>query len=206
MEDQWRTNTGSCRNQLIVLARLRLHPIIEELRGRLGDLVLKRYGDRIILSRKADMTGVVWSPAQGAQRQRFAAGIRYARSAMADPEAKAFYEAHAARTGRQAFRVAQSDFMHAPRITALDVTGYTGSGGASITVAAEDDVEVVRVSIRVEGESGEAVETGEAEREAAGRWRYQASTPGGAFRIVATAFDRAGNPGVATAEVGSGGV
>ena len=37
------------------MARVRLNPILEEIRGQVGDLVFKRYGDQVIISRKPEM-------------------------------------------------------------------------------------------------------------------------------------------------------
>jgi len=35
------------------MARVKLNPILEGMRGQVGDLVFKRYGDGVIISRKA---------------------------------------------------------------------------------------------------------------------------------------------------------
>ena len=57
------------------------------------------------------MSKVEWSEAQKANRRRFAGAIRYARQAMADPEASAQYEMLGKKAGRQPFRVAVSVFL-----------------------------------------------------------------------------------------------
>jgi hypothetical protein len=53
------------------MAKVRLNPILEQLRGQVGDLVFKRYGKRVIISRKPDVEGQEWSEAQTAHRERF---------------------------------------------------------------------------------------------------------------------------------------
>ena len=57
------------------------------------------------------MSKVKWSKAQRAHRLRFKKAIAYARDAMADPKVRAHYEKAAKKAGRQAFRVAVSDFF-----------------------------------------------------------------------------------------------
>ncbi|MCP4599327.1 MAG: hypothetical protein GY847_02115, partial [Proteobacteria bacterium] len=53
------------------MAKVKLNPVIEELRGQVGDLVFKRYGDRVVISKKPDMSNVKPSAAQSAHRERF---------------------------------------------------------------------------------------------------------------------------------------
>ena len=57
------------------------------------------------------MSNLKWSKAQQASRKRFAQAIRYAKKAMADPQASVQYEALAQKAGRHPFRVAVSDFL-----------------------------------------------------------------------------------------------
>jgi hypothetical protein len=68
------------------------------------------YGQQTVM-KTPDMSKVKWSKAQKANRQRFARAIRYAKQAMADPEASAQYEKQGKKAGRQPFRVAVSDFL-----------------------------------------------------------------------------------------------
>lgn len=95
------------------MARVKLNPVIEEVRGELGDAVFRRTsGGGLSLIKKPDMSGVEWSPAQSAHRRRFQQAIAYARRAMSDPGSSAVYRRVAARQGRQPFRVAVSDYFH----------------------------------------------------------------------------------------------
>lgn len=73
------------------MAKVTLNPILEGLRGKVGDLVLKRYGDGTIISPKPTVTG---EPTEGqvAHRDRLVDAIVYGTAGMADPEAKAFYD------------------------------------------------------------------------------------------------------------------
>ena len=57
-----------------------------------------------------DMSEVKWTRAQKEHPKRFREATRYAQ-AMADSKARTHYEKVAAKTGRQPFRVAVSDFL-----------------------------------------------------------------------------------------------
>ena len=39
------------------MAKVKLNPILEGIRGQVGDLVFKHYGDEVVISRKADLSG-----------------------------------------------------------------------------------------------------------------------------------------------------
>lgn len=53
------------------MAKVKLNPILEQVRGAVGDLVFKRYGDEVVLARKPDVEGREASAAQTAHRERF---------------------------------------------------------------------------------------------------------------------------------------
>ncbi|NJC94736.1 MAG: hypothetical protein C3F07_14545 [Anaerolineales bacterium] len=94
------------------MAKVKLNPMLEELHGKLGEVVFRRTRKGgISLIRRADMSGVKWSPAQKANRQRFSRAVAYARSAMQDPALSAKYEKAARRSGRRAFEEAVSDYL-----------------------------------------------------------------------------------------------
>lgn len=75
------------------MAKAQLHPLFEGLRGRLKSLVFRTsHNGKISVYIKPDMSRVKWSPAQVAQRERFAEASAYARAAIADPQVRAVYE------------------------------------------------------------------------------------------------------------------
>lgn len=46
------------------MAKVKTNPIIEQIRGKVGDLVFKRYGDSVILARVPDTENREVTPAQ----------------------------------------------------------------------------------------------------------------------------------------------
>jgi hypothetical protein len=94
-----------------------------------------------------------------------------------------------------AFVLAVADFLHAPSVDEIDLTGYTGRPGGTIVVRASDDFEVVQVSLVIRAGDGTLVEQGPATLES-GAWRYTTTVaaPVGAPVVVeVTACDRPGN-------------
>lgn len=75
------------------MAKAQLHPLFEGLRGRLKSLVFRMaHNGKISVYIRPDMSRVKWSPAQVAQRERFAEASAYARAAITDPQVRAVYE------------------------------------------------------------------------------------------------------------------
>jgi len=93
------------------MAKVELEAPFKKITGTIGKLSYRwTYGQQTVM-KTPDMSGVQWSAAQKASRQRFAQAIRYAKQAMADPTASAQYEELGKEAGRQPFRVAVSDYL-----------------------------------------------------------------------------------------------
>jgi hypothetical protein len=154
------------------MARVKLNPVLEGIRGQVGDLVFKRYGDEVVISRKADPTGKPPSEAQLAHRERFREAALYGKLVMADPERKALYEEEAAAKGQPVFSLTLADFFNAPSVDEVDLSGYAGQVGDAIVIRAHDDFDVAGVSVTLTEAGGAALESGAAVETPpdSGRW------------------------------------
>jgi hypothetical protein len=75
------------------MAKAQLHPLLQGIRGKLKGLVFRMsHNGKISVYITPNMSRVEWSPAQIAQRERFAEASAYAKAAIADPEVRAHYE------------------------------------------------------------------------------------------------------------------
>jgi hypothetical protein len=187
------------------MAKVKLNPILEQVRGQVGDLVFKRYGDEVVLSRKPDLTGHEWTEAQQATRERFRQAALYGRMAMADPEAKALYVEEAKAKGQPVFSLTIADFFNAPSVDEVDLSGYAGRAGDAIVIRASDDFDVARVEVALADVVGAAIESGAASEMPpdSGRWVYTATAAvptGTTVRIAVTAVDRPGGAAQAQQE------
>lgn len=97
------------------MAKVRLHPLLEQLRGRIKGLVFRlSHNGRISVYMEPDMTRVKWSAAQIAHRERFAEARAYARAALAVPEIRTIYVLRSLelKNNNRPHDMAMSDYLH----------------------------------------------------------------------------------------------
>jgi hypothetical protein len=94
------------------MAKVTLNPLIKQISGKMGDIVFRvsPTGEQTIM-KLPDMSGVKWSEAQEAHRQRFKQAVEYARAAMAEPKVRRRYEKMAAKNQKRPYDMAVSDFF-----------------------------------------------------------------------------------------------
>ena len=187
------------------MAKVRLNPILEQVRGQVGDLVFKRYGEGVLISRKPDFADREWTEAQVAHRERFRQAALYGKLVMADPATKAIYEEAARAKGQPVFSLTVADFFNAPAVDEVDLSGYAGRVGDPIVVRASDDFDVTGVRVALTDAAGSSLEEGAAVETPpdSGRWVYAATAAvatGTTVRIAVTASDRPGGVGAAAEE------
>lgn len=184
------------------MAKVMLNPVLEKVRGKIGDLVFKRYHDEVIMSRTPDMSGNTPTPGQTAHRERFRLAVLYGNTVLADPAKRSIYEAAAKGKGLPAFAVTVGDFLKAPSVEEIDLSGYTGQMGETIRVIASDDFEVAGVAVNIMRADGTVIEQGGATPSGNdSSWSYTttAALPAGQnVSIEVTATDRPGNKGTKT--------
>jgi len=177
------------------MAKVQLNPVMEKMSGKIGDLVFKRFQDEVVVARKPDRTNVVLTPAQAAHNERFRQATVYAKASLADPVARAVYEAAAKEKGKPVFALAVGDYLNAPSVDFVDLAGYTGKVGEKIVIRASDDIGVASVDVVIRSTNA-TLEQGAATFEQ-GSWRYttQAAVDltAGSIAIDVTATDRPGN-------------
>jgi len=188
------------------MAKVKLNPILEQIRGDVGDLVFKKFGDRTIMSRKPDFSETRASESQIAARQRFSQAALFGKMVLADPETKSLYDAAAQRKGQPIFSLTVADFFHAPVVDEVDLSRYSGAVGDTIAVRAHDDFQVMGVTVTLTQTDGSAIESGAAVETPAqsGTWVYtatQAVAAGTTVRIEVAVTDRPGGEGLATEEM-----
>ncbi|MBI4672653.1 MAG: hypothetical protein HY741_13425 [Chloroflexi bacterium] len=182
------------------MAKVKMNPVIEQLRGKIGDLVFKRYGDEVVVARKPDLTGQAPTEAQAAVREQFRQAALYGKMVMADPATKTIYEEAAKAKGQPVFSLTIADFFNAPSVGEVDLSAYAGRVGDTIAIRAHDDFDVTAVKVAIAQADGTAVEEGAATETPpdSGRWTYKATVAvptGTSVRITVTATDRPGHAG-----------
>src|SRR5436190_8762765 len=125
------------------MAKIKLNPIIEEVRGQLGELVFRKSNGKITLSRKPAASSIGPSEAQVAQRDRLRLAVAYGKFVIADTTTRAIYENAAEQKGTSAFALTVADFLNLPSVDQVDVSGYHGQIGNNIAIITSDDIGVV---------------------------------------------------------------
>jgi hypothetical protein len=167
------------------------------LSGKIGDLLVfrNRAGKTIVASAPKERTGEP-TEAQKQHQLRFQEAILYAQGVLSDPERKAAYKSVAGE-GVSAYNVAVADFMHAPDIHHVDVSGYTGKAGDSIMVEVTDDFRVSAVTVTILNADGSEVEHGNAMQQAnTTMWLYIATAANDTLagdKITIRAYDLPGH-------------
>lgn len=93
------------------MAKIQLNSILRELRGSLGDLVIRHTPHGQVVSRKPDMSRVQWSSSQIAHRERMkSAAIEY-RKVMSNPVQAARHSARAAKLGIPVSSLIMGEFL-----------------------------------------------------------------------------------------------
>lgn len=174
---------------------------MENISGKIGDLVFRRYEGQVVIARKPDTEGRVQSASQLGHQERFRLAAVYAKAMLGDPALRAVYEAAAKLKNKPVFALAVGDFLNAPTVDDIDLRGYSGQVGEKILIRATDDIEVVSVAVAIRNAAGGVQEQGAAVFDQ-GSWRYTAQTAMTplpvSFAVDVTAMDRPGNKTVKT--------
>ena len=130
------------------MAKMEQIPILGRMRGKVGDLIVKRYSDGYVVSARPYFSKPR-TEKQKAQSQRFADAMDYARDATRDSPTKELYAEAVKDLDRASNTVAVSDFMRPPTIKKLDLEDYAGQAGARLTIKVENVIPVWRVAVYV---------------------------------------------------------
>jgi hypothetical protein len=181
------------------MAKQKGNVVTHGLSGKIGDLLVFRQRDgKTVVSKIPEQPKTV-SEKQKKQRLRFQQATVYAKIALEAPETKELYSAKAKakkRSGTTAYHVAIADYLNAPDIHDINISGYTGAAGDEIRIVASDDFAVVSVHVRISNADGSTVEEGYAVNSAGNLWIYTTtanSESSDGNKIVVSASDMPGN-------------
>ena len=177
---------------------LKTNCAIGALEGAVGDLVFVKHKPGVKIVRRRPTRKGSRTPAQEANQERFSRAMAYAKAALDNPETRAVYEAAARLVHRRAINLAQVDYLRPPFIGGINPWAFTGEVGGIIRIEANDDFELVSLTIRVRDLAGVVLDDGRAVLDGQGSssWLYQTTSeiaPGQTVIIEATGKDRPGN-------------
>ena len=178
------------------MTKVRFHGPIAGFSGAMGEMVFadnEKKGRTVAYMK----THYALSEAQQYHRDQFIEATQRAKAMLADPGARAFYEAVALAKDSNAYQVALTDILFKPRFEPLDLSNYKGQVGDTILIRAIDDIGFVDVDVTISANDGTQIETGKAVEDGirTGYWTYTAATPvaiGTDIFIELVGFDHAG--------------
>jgi hypothetical protein len=156
-------------------------------------IIFKQYGENTVVSNYPDMSKVVPSAKQKAEKTRFALAMDFASQQMKDPALKAAYKAKA-KGMQRAHNVAVKDYYNKPTIEEIILNGFSGKIGDTIEIIAFDDFKVAQVTVQFVNEDGEILQSGTAKQQSELNWIFTLSANiQNVAKIIATAKDLPGN-------------
>jgi hypothetical protein len=186
------------------MARQEGNVVTHRLSGKIGDLlVFRQRAGKTVVAKMPTISNKV-TEAQLAQRRKFQRAVLYAGGVAADPVQSAAY-AGKTKPGQTFRNLAIADYLHAPDIEMIDLSGYHGVPGDVIRIEVTDDFAVREVKVVITNSDGAPVEEGFATPEPTGyEWTYTATAANDELsgdRIEVFASDTPGNIAKRTAEI-----
>ena len=166
------------------------------LRGRVGNLIFRSWGDKSVVSAAPSNHNRKWSQAQTENRKRFRDAMIYARMALKDPVKQKYYRSKV--KGMQTpWNAAVADYMKKPVIHETDISHYQGNKKDVIKVKAKDNFRITAVIVTILTAQGITVETGMATRSSGNtEWVYQTRSTNQQFEgshVLVQVSDMPGN-------------
>lgn len=172
------------------MAKIENNPILGHLKGRINDLVFRRYGNTTVVYEYRKAKGKYKPTVRQAQNQNtFRKATGYAKKAMRDPVLKMEYQLKARSLGKgNAYNAAMQDFLNKPRIIDADLFNNV------LIIKATDDFKVDLVEAQILS-GNNVIEQGNALLLPDGLWRYEIkkSFSDKECEVIITAFDVPGN-------------
>jgi hypothetical protein len=166
--------------------------------GRVGDEMVFRQVDGETLVAKRRRKREVLTPKEQVVKNRFMDSVFYAKSVLADPAVKEFYELVKKEfKARSAYAAAVSDYLQQPKIGRVNAQNYKGNIGEFLYIVAENNAKIFQMDVKILRADGSVVESSAATL-IGDYWRYETTTVNAnvaGCKIVVTAKDR---PGKAT--------
>jgi hypothetical protein len=94
------------------MADVQLHQVLRGIRGKVGDVVFKKRGNTLYISRRPDFSKRKLSAAQKKSVARFRAAVRYAQGVLADPHARIPFERAAQKTGKTLYNSIIAEYLN----------------------------------------------------------------------------------------------
>jgi len=165
--------------------------------GRVGDIILKNYAGKSVMTKRPDCSKVIKTARQLEFNDKFKKSVKFGQYVIKNQELIDHYRRK--RPDLDPYHAAISDYQSRPVIERVDVGGYQGLPGNVVTVSVWDKWEIEGVDMVIFNALGEVIECGAAvPRQFSGNteWDYTAMVENVDYkggRIEVAAKDKPGN-------------
>ena len=143
------------------MARLTDNNMIESASGKIGAIVFfQRNGKTFMRKAPKKPVGPI-KPGQERTQRNFARANIYAKWVNQDPEMKIIYQTMA-KPYQPPYNAAVTDFLTAPVINEIDLSGYSGTSGDTILIRTPDLFKITTMIVKIHQADGSLLETGNA--------------------------------------------
>jgi hypothetical protein len=174
--------------------------------GRVGDIILKNYNGKSVMTKRPDCSKVIKSARQLELNDKFKKAVKYGQYVIKNQELSDYYRRK--RPDLDPYHAAISDYQSRPVIERVDVSGYQGLPGNVVTISVWDKWGIEGVDMVIFNSLGEVIECGAAiPRQFSGNteWDYTATVENIDYkssRILVRAKDHPGNTVEAAVDLG----
>lgn len=165
--------------------------------GRVGDIILKNYDGKSVMTKRPDCSKVIKSARQLEINDKFKRAVKVGQFVIKNQESSDFYKRK--RPDMDPYHAAISDYLSRPVIERIDVGGYQGLPGNVVTVSVWDKWEIEGVDMVIFNALGEVIECGAAvprQFSANTEWDYLATKENPGYkggRVEIQVTDKPGN-------------
>jgi len=188
-----------------IMAVSRTNVVVKNFHGKVGNIVLRVFGNKMVMSALPNTRNRKWSEAQLECQDKFRKATKFGHQVLANAELNLVYK-NKAKENQSSWNASISDYLLKPEIKTIDISKYKGHEGDTIKVEAFDKYKVASVIVMIINALGLQIENGAAVQKPTGEWVYKVSVQNPDWRgnrVVVKVSDLPGN--VVQAEVDVGG-
>jgi hypothetical protein len=177
------------------MAVSRTNVVVKNFHGKVGNIVLRVFGNKMVMSALPSTRNRKWSEAQLECQDRFRKATKFGHKVLADTELNLVYK-NKARENQSSWNASISDYLLKPEIKTIDTSKYTGKEGNTIKIEDCDRYKVASVIVMIINALGLQIESGPAVQIPTGEWVYKVTTENPDWkgnRVVVKVSDLPGN-------------
>ncbi|MGA3012927.1 MAG: hypothetical protein ABSD71_02710, partial [Bacteroidales bacterium] len=107
--------------------------VVKNFHGKVGNIVLRVFGNKTVMSCLPTTKNRKWSKAQLENQDRFRKATKYGHKVLADADLDLFYK-NKAKENQSSWNASISDYLLKPVIETIDTSKYNGQKGDTIKI------------------------------------------------------------------------